>query len=134
MGNFLMRPEDELMHQPDASSNFNESVYTNGFNTASPVGGWMRLGNRVNEGYAELSVCLYLPDGRIACQFQRPAIEQQRPLRCRRHRLFGDRAAEESVDGLRRRADHRRRSRSVARAAGAVCDGPAVARPRQLDA
>jgi hypothetical protein len=34
----------------------------------------MRLGNRVNEGYAELSVCLYLPDGRIACQFKRPAI------------------------------------------------------------
>ncbi len=71
---FVMRPEDELMHQPDGSSNFNESVYTNGFNTASPVGGWMRLGNRVNEGYAELSVCLYLPDGRIACQFQRPPI------------------------------------------------------------
>lgn len=72
--NFVMRPEDELMHQLDGSSNFNESVYTNGFDTASPVGGWMRLGNRVNEGYAELSVCLYLPDGRIACQFQRPAI------------------------------------------------------------
>lgn len=34
----------------------------------------MRLGNRVNEGYAELSVCLYLPDGRVACQFQRPEI------------------------------------------------------------
>lgn len=76
MSRFIMRPEDELMHQPDASSNFNESVYTNGFNTASPVGGWMRLGNRVNEGYAELSVCLYLPDGRIACQFQRPAIQR----------------------------------------------------------
>jgi hypothetical protein len=74
MSNFLMRPQDELMHRPDASTNFNESVYTNGFNTASQVGGWMRLGNRVNEGYAELSVCLYLPDGRIACQFQRPAI------------------------------------------------------------
>jgi hypothetical protein len=34
----------------------------------------MRLGNRVNEGYSELSVCAYLPDGRIACQFQRPTI------------------------------------------------------------
>jgi len=34
----------------------------------------MRLGNRVNEGYAELSICVYLPDGRVACQFQRPAI------------------------------------------------------------
>lgn len=76
MNRFIMRPEDELMHQPDSSSNFNESVYTNGFNTASPVGGWMRIGNRVNEGYAELSVCLYLPDGRIACQFQRPSISK----------------------------------------------------------
>ena len=74
MGDFVMRPDDEMTHKPDASVNFNESVYTNGFNSASPVGGWMRLGNRVNEGYAELSVCLYLPDGRIACQFQRPNI------------------------------------------------------------
>ena len=34
----------------------------------------MRLGNRVNEGHAELSVCLYLPGGRIACSFRRPGI------------------------------------------------------------
>ncbi|WP_137389406.1 DUF7064 domain-containing protein [Rhodoligotrophos defluvii] len=74
MDKFILRPEDELMHQPDASKNFNESVYTNGFDDKTGVGGWMRLGNRVNEGYAELSVCLYLPDGRIACQFQRPSI------------------------------------------------------------
>jgi hypothetical protein len=74
MEDFLMRPEDELTHRPDESSNFNESVYTNGFDSTSPVGGWMRLGNRVNEGHAELSVCLYLPDGRIACQFRRPSI------------------------------------------------------------
>jgi len=69
-----MRPEHEFTHQPDSSVNFNESVYTNAFDPKGEFGGWMRLGNRVNEGYAELSVCLYLPDGRIACQFQRPAI------------------------------------------------------------
>lgn len=74
MNKFVITPEDEMPHAPDASVNFNESVYTNGFNTASPVGGWMRLGNRANEGYAELSVCVYLPDGRIACQFRRPKI------------------------------------------------------------
>jgi hypothetical protein len=74
MSRFIIRPEDEFPHEPGPESNFNESVYTNGFSTASPVGGWMRLGNRVNEGYAELSVCLYLPDGRIACAFSRPAI------------------------------------------------------------
>lgn len=71
---FIMHPQHELMHRPDDSVNFNESVYTNAFDTAAPVGGWMRLGNRVNEGHAELSVCLYLPDGRIACQFRRPPI------------------------------------------------------------
>jgi hypothetical protein len=74
MSGFLMRPEDELPHAPDSSTNFNESVYTNGFDSIAPVGAWMRLGNRVNEGYSELSVCAYLPDGRIACQFQRPSI------------------------------------------------------------
>lgn len=46
----------------------------NAFDHAQRLGGWMRLGNRVNEGYAELSVCLYLPDGRVVCQFQRPPI------------------------------------------------------------
>jgi hypothetical protein len=74
MSNFVMTPEDELMHAPDAAVNFNESAYTNAFDSKQRVGGWMRLGNRVNEGYAELSVCLYLPDGRIACQFKRPKI------------------------------------------------------------
>ena len=72
---FRLEAEDEFSHPPDGASNFNESVYMNGFDPAQRVGGWMRLGNRVNEGFAELSVCLYLPDGRIACQFQRPAID-----------------------------------------------------------
>jgi hypothetical protein len=62
------------MHPPDAAVNFNESVYANAWDAGSRMGGWMRLGNRVNEGYAELSVCLYLPGGRVACQFQRPEI------------------------------------------------------------
>jgi len=65
---------DELPHVPDDAVNFNESVYLNGFDPVQRVGGWMRLGNRVNEGHAELSVCLYLPDGRVACQFARPPI------------------------------------------------------------
>lgn len=66
--------QDEYPHAPTGEPHFNESVYCNGFDHRSGVGGWMRLGNRVNEGYAELSVCLYLPGGRIACQFQRPDI------------------------------------------------------------
>ena len=74
MAGFRLGPEDERPHKADASPNFNESVYMNAFDPARRMGGWMRLGNRVNEGHAELSVCFYLPDGRIACQFKRPAI------------------------------------------------------------
>ena len=73
MGDYIIEPADEFMHQPDTSPNFNESVYVN-FTDPAGIAGWMRLGNRANEGYAELSVCLYLPDGRIACQFRRPKI------------------------------------------------------------
>jgi hypothetical protein len=71
---FRLEPRDEAPHVADDAINFNESVYVNGFDPQLCAGGWMRLGNRVNEGYAELSVCLYLPDGRLACQFARPEI------------------------------------------------------------
>jgi hypothetical protein len=74
MSGYRLAEADEYSHQPSAETNFNESVYTNAFNADGRYGGWMRLGNRVNEGRAELSVCLYLPDGRVACQFLRPAI------------------------------------------------------------
>ena len=75
MAEYVMSELHEGLHLPSADTNFNESVYTNGFDPAKRIGGWMRLGNRVHEGYAELSVCFYLPDGRVACQFQRPPIE-----------------------------------------------------------
>src|SRR5258708_14648397 len=69
MDAFELDPKDEYPHQPDASSNFNESVYTNAFHPDGQVGGWMRLRNRVNEGYPDLSVSLYLPGGPVACHF-----------------------------------------------------------------
>jgi hypothetical protein len=72
---FIIEPQDEYPHFPPPSvTNFNESVYVMAYDQASRVGGWMRLGNRFNEGHAELAVCLYLPDGKIACQFNRPQI------------------------------------------------------------
>ena len=74
MNGFRMEAQDEYTHTPTAESNFNESVYLNAFDAQGRFGGWMRLGNRVNEGRAELSVCLYLPDGKVACQFGRPPI------------------------------------------------------------
>lgn len=74
MNDFVIHADDELPHPPGPAPNFNESVYLNGFDANTGVGGWMRIGNRVNEGYAEMSVCLYLPDNRIACSFGRPTI------------------------------------------------------------
>ena len=74
MSGFRLAHADEYNHPAGPESNFNESVYVNGFELERRCGGWMRLGNRVNEGHAEAQVCLYLPDGRIACQFRRPDI------------------------------------------------------------
>ena len=69
-----LEPLDEYTHTPDAASNYNESMYFNVFDPKTRVGGWFRLGNRPNEGYAEMSVCLYLPGGRVGFMFGRPKI------------------------------------------------------------
>ena len=52
---------DEYMHELGPEPNFNESMYINAFDPAQGVGGWFRMGNRANEGTAEMTVCLYLP-------------------------------------------------------------------------
>lgn len=62
------------MHAVESSTNFNESMYFNAFDIEQRVGGFIRLGNRVNEGYAEMTVCLYQPDGTVAFAFARPEI------------------------------------------------------------
>lgn len=67
-------PEDDYMHTAEEAVNFNESRYYNWYDPAVGTGGWVRMGNRVNEGYAELTVCLYLPDGRVGFMFKRPKI------------------------------------------------------------
>ena len=69
-----LAPEDEYTHPLGPEPTFNESMYFNFFDTARSLGGFLRLGNRANEGHAELTVCLYLPDGRVLFTFQRPAI------------------------------------------------------------
>jgi hypothetical protein len=70
----VLKPEDDFNHSPDDVSNFNESMYFSVFDPVQRMGGWYRLGNRVNEGYAEMSVCWYLPDGRVAFMAGRPRI------------------------------------------------------------
>ena len=69
-----LEPKDEYTHTPDESLNFNESMYFNMFDHKQKIGAWFRLGNRPNEGYAEMTCCLYLPDGNIGFMFGRPSI------------------------------------------------------------
>ena len=70
----ILEPQDEFNHEPDEASNYNESMYFNVFDHQKKMGGWFRLGNRPNEGYAEMTCCIYLPDGRIGFMFGRPEI------------------------------------------------------------
>jgi hypothetical protein len=65
---------DESIHAVGPASNWNESRYVDFWDSAQRLGGWFRIGNRVNEGHAEMSACINLPDGRAAFYFHRPAI------------------------------------------------------------
>ena len=73
-------PRDEFTHEPEAAGNYNESMYFNAFDSARGVGLWVRLGNRVNEGHAEMTCCVYLPDGRVGFMYGRPAITHNREM------------------------------------------------------
>lgn len=77
----VLEPHDEYPHEPDAAANYNESMYLNAFDVAQEVGGWFRLGNRPNEGYAEMTVCIYLPGGRVGFLYGRPGIEGNTEMR-----------------------------------------------------
>ncbi len=69
-----VEPLDDLMHVPDEDSTYNESAYASYADPDRRLGGFMRLGNRVHEGFAEVTVCVYLPDGRIAFWYTRAPI------------------------------------------------------------
>jgi len=70
----VLEPSDEYTHEPDPVPNYNESMYLNGFDLKQRLGAWFRIGNRVNEGYAEVTVCVYLPGGRVGFVYARPEI------------------------------------------------------------
>ena len=67
-------PEDEFTHDPGSAENYNESMYFNVFDAGKRAGAWFRIGNRPNQKYAEMSMCVYFPDGRVGFMFARPAI------------------------------------------------------------
>jgi len=73
-------PQDEYTHTPEAAGNYNESMYFNAFDTARGIGAWMRLGNRPNEGHAEMTCCVYLPDGRVGFMYGRPPISHNEAM------------------------------------------------------
>lgn len=69
-----LTPQDDYLHPLEEASNFNESRYYNFFDTGTGLGGWVRMGNRPNEGYAEMTTCFYLPSGSVAFMYGRPKI------------------------------------------------------------
>ncbi|MBI2766562.1 MAG: hypothetical protein HYX53_11720 [Chloroflexi bacterium] len=69
-----VKAEDDYTHPLGPEENFNESVYFNFFDRAKQLGGFLRIGNRANEGHAEMTVIVYLPDGSALFNYKRPQI------------------------------------------------------------
>jgi len=69
-----VKPEDDYTHPLGPEPNFNESVYFNFFDRAQQRGGFVRIGNRANEGYAEMTVIVYELDGSALFNYKRPPI------------------------------------------------------------
>lgn len=69
-----IRPEDDYTHELGPEENFNESVYFNFFDREQNLGGFVRMGNRANEGYAEMTVIVWNPDGSALFNYAKPEI------------------------------------------------------------
>ena len=65
---------DEYTHQPSKEIDFSESMYLNYFDQKNRIGGFLRVGNRPSEGYAEVTNTTYLADGSVLFSYQKPAI------------------------------------------------------------
>jgi hypothetical protein len=67
-------PQDDYTHPLGPEENFNESVYFNFFDRQQGRGGFLRIGNRANEGYAEMTIIIYNPDGSAFFNYKKPEI------------------------------------------------------------
>lgn len=70
-----IKPEDDYTHPLGPESNFNESVYFNFFDRTNNRGGFIRMGNRANEGYAEMTVIIFNSDGTAYFNYKKPDID-----------------------------------------------------------
>jgi hypothetical protein len=71
---FVPAPADAYMHAPTDAPNFNESAF---YHLLDPARGYsllVRIGNRVNEGRAEVTVLAFLPSGKVGIQFRRSPL------------------------------------------------------------
>jgi hypothetical protein len=67
-------PTDDGMHPVEADHEFNESMLITFFDRTQDAGALMRIGNRVNEGYAEVTFCMFPPQQGALFQFARAPI------------------------------------------------------------
>src|SRR5262245_55080279 len=70
-----VKPEDDYTHPLGPEPNFTESVSFNFFDRQQNRGGFVRIGNRANEGYAEMTMIVYNADGSALFNYARPRID-----------------------------------------------------------
>ena len=70
-----VKPEDDYTHPLGPEENFNESVYFNFFDPEAQRGGFIRIGNRANEGHAEMTIIVYNSDGSAFFNYKKPEID-----------------------------------------------------------
>lgn len=70
-----LKLEDEGMHPVDEHPQFNESALLTLFDLETRQGGFLRIGNRPNEGHAEATLCWFMPDGSTLFSFDRAPID-----------------------------------------------------------
>ena len=78
-----IKPEDDYTHPLGPEQNFNESMYFNFFDNARGFGGFLRIGNRANEKYAEVTLTLYQPNGTVLFNWKRPSTGRLMPFSAR---------------------------------------------------
>jgi hypothetical protein len=69
-----VRPDDEHTHPAGPEPDFHESMYFHFYDPAARLGGFARLAHRPNQGRGAMTVCLYLPGGRVGLAFARPPV------------------------------------------------------------